>query len=469
MKKSYFLTFLLSYLGFISYSQKFICGESDVEILNKFNSTNLQLLIPVDDPNIKHVFNIMYHVVYNDDGITRTNTLGVPGLIIGENEVLQSVQNLNIAFNRFNIFFKYYGMDQVNETDFLTIETSAELNQLRNSQFSNPDSMNIYIINGGVIGAAARVAFFDDDYFVDPWTQCHEMGHYFGLAHPDTSNICEHSTRNSNNPNFNADVAGDGVVDTHISINNYFNNNCIYNGGATDCLGALVVAEPMSNGEIVYPSFQNFMYATYNFDGLTCVLNPTFTEGQGRRMRGAIIGYWATSFDLLRNNVESLYQPFAINDGSTNNNSGPIAYSKTYVPNNNFTGVNVWNCGPFTMRFQPGFEQNFYNLPNTLTVSPFTQFNHPTSTFIGVRIPVLSDTIVMNYFAPVCFSSYEPFVSGDIKSTYNFGSNIFTQELLDEIKASNPQLYEELQNQKYHIITKQTQSGYSDQKVIYKN
>jgi len=76
-------------------------------------------------------------------------------------------------------------MDQVNDSNYLIIETTTELNQLKSSQYSIAEAINIYIINGGVYGASARTTVFDDDIFVDPWSQCHEMGHYFGLLHPD--------------------------------------------------------------------------------------------------------------------------------------------------------------------------------------------------------------------------------------------------------------------------------------------
>lgn len=455
-----------------SYSQGFICGDDQQEILNKIMQSKSILQPVADDPSIVHVFNVMYHVVYNDDGVTRTNSLGQPGLNIGEYEVLQSIQNLNIAFNQFNIYFKYYGMDQINETDYLIIEDYAEREQLFNSGFSNPDAINIFVINGSVMGADARVRIFNDDLFVDPWTQCHEMGHYFGLAHPDVSypGFCEHATRDSSNINFNADVAGDWVVDTHVYTNiAFYDGNCSYMGGAVDCEGTAIVAEPMANGVMVYPTFQNFMYVTYSptFSGLTCNLNPQFTAGQGALMRENILGYYAAEYNAARNTLESLYAPFTITDGGSNG-GGPI-YSKTYTPNFEFTGVNVWNCGPFTMRFQPGFQQIFSNLPNTQTVSATTQFNHPTFSYIGVKIPSLSDTVIINHPAPVCFMSYEPFISGDVKSTYNLGSGVYTQEQLNEIKASDPKLFEELQSQKYHIITKQTESGFNDQKIIFKN
>jgi len=238
-------------------------------------------------------------------------------------------------------------------------------------------------------------------------------------------------------------------------------------GGAIDCQGTPIVAEPMSDGTMVYPTFQNFMYATYNFDGLSCTLNPQFTAGQGKAMRENILGYWANSFDQVRNTIDSLYEPFAITDGNISSNSSN-AYSKVYTSNINFTGAIVWNCGPFTMRFQPGFAYEFSNLPNSINIPTSTQFNYPTSSYIGVKIFILSDSTIIKSQAPVCFTSNEPFISGDVKSTYDFGSGIFTEQQLDEIKASNPDFYEELQSQMFHIITKQTESGFSDQKIIFK-
>ena len=69
----------------------------------------------------------------------------------------------------------------------------------------------------------------------------------------------------------------------------------------------------------------------------------------------------------------------------------------------------------------------------------------------------------------MCFSSFEPYIKGDIKSLSNLGSPFIMYETLDEIKASDPNLYEFLQSKEYHIITKETESGFQDQKVIYKN
>ena len=172
-----------------------------------------------------------------------------------------------------------------------------------------------------------------------------------------------------------------------------------------------------------------------------------------------------------KNTIESLYQPFAINDNSVGNPNpnNTTYYSKTYTVNSASTGANVWNCGPFTMRFQTGFNYEFYPYnASTITQTPYQQLNYPTSTSISVKIPILGQQVYQNV-APVCFYSFEPFTSGDVKSLDNLGSSYYTQEELDKIKASDPKLYEELQSGKYHIITKQTDSGFIDQKIIYKN
>lgn len=89
------------------FCQSFVCGENQQEIIDKFNMQNTStnsLTPPNYDATTKYVFNVFYHVVYNDDGVTRTNYLGDPGIIIGFEEIMNSIRDLNINFNQFNIF-----------------------------------------------------------------------------------------------------------------------------------------------------------------------------------------------------------------------------------------------------------------------------------------------------------------------------------------------------------------------------
>jgi len=104
MNTNYLLSCIVVLCMGNGFSQNLKCGENQNEISKNFLIQNSESIQITDDPSVRHVFNVMYHVVYNDDGLTRTNLLGQQGLTIGENEVLQSIKNLNVAFNQFNIF-----------------------------------------------------------------------------------------------------------------------------------------------------------------------------------------------------------------------------------------------------------------------------------------------------------------------------------------------------------------------------
>jgi hypothetical protein len=281
----------------------------------------------------------------------------------------------------------------------------------------------------------------------------------------------ENVTRNANdNNNYNADIAGDMVVDTNACFSGFYNNFC----DLPQLQNFMQHPEVIDNVGVIYNCSsvegQNFM-SIHDFSGTT----NSFTMGQGERMRQYIISN-PTDFNPLLNlldngysDISVLYEPFSISDGSGGNGNTTIAYSKTYSTNATNTGANVWNCGPFTMRFQTGFDCEFYPYnATTINQTPYQHLDYPTTTSISVKIPILGQQIYQNV-APICFYSFEPFTSGDIKSLSNLGSGVYTQEQLDEIKASDPKLYEELQSGKYHIITKQTDSGFIDQKIIYKN
>jgi hypothetical protein len=87
---------------------------------------------------------------------------------------------------------------------------------------------------------------------------------------------------------------------------------------------------------------------------------------------------------------------------------------------------------------------------------------------VNVQIPYLGSE-VHQAGGIECFSSFEPYIKGDVKSLPNLGSPVIMYETLDQIKASDPNLFEQLQSQEYHIITKETESGFVNQKTIFKN
>ena len=199
-----------------------------------------------------------------------------------------------------------------------------------------------------------------------------------------------------------------------------------------------------------------------------------FSTGQRNYMRSFIDANTNGGFltnQLNDQGINSLYEPFAIvGVGGTQGGSSTIAYSKTFTPNDTNTGANVWNCPTYNLRFQKGLTYEFENSTiGTLIKTPNQQYNYTLNNHIvNVKIPALSQDIYQSG-GILCFSSFEPYIKGDIKSLSNLGSPFIMYETLDEIKASDPNLYEFLQSKEYHIITKETESGFQDQKVIYKN
>jgi len=456
------------YLSFVN-SQVAICGESDQEIFQRFyanqpqNTTNTTY-----DATTKYVFNVKFHVVYNDNGTTRTNSLGEPGIPIGFDEIMNAIRDLNVAFNQFNIYFKYRGFDQINDTNFLELETNEEMNDLR-SMYSTQNCINLFIVNGTVNGAVARTQFLDDNWFIRKWTLCHELGHFFGLQHVFASynGVCENAPRFSDEIGFNANTAGDGIVDTHAWGNTLENNfiDCNYVGGAVDCDNRAIMPVILTTENNFYidgPPRNNFLAIEPYYTNC----QPIFTPGQGRRMRSAITGYWAASFAALMTSVESLYEPFEV-----------IGFGGNRIisvhDNGDGSGF-VCRDLKIKHRFQKGFDYVFpdndgvtdlinWN-PDQVPENSNHYFNY--TVIINQIDPANAMTILLDTRGQHC--EFEEFVSGQDVITDYLGSYVFTVEEWDSLKVQDPNLYDYLQKNKYHIIKKVTDKGTIYQVTIYK-
>lgn len=456
-------------------AQTATCGVDDQELIDRFYTTpeNSSFSKTAYNADTKYVFNVRFHVVYNDDGITRTNTLGVPGIPIGFDEVMNAIRDLNVNFNQFNIFFKYYGFDQVNETDYLTIETNTEYNELIASAYSVPDAINIYIVNGGVIGGAiARAQAFDDNWFIRKWTLCHEIGHFFGLMHPDFSNApncenVEHAERDPSMPNFNADIKGDRIVDTHAAGNmsGLHYNGCDYLGGAVDCLGVPIQPYTFPNGyHLAGPPMYNMMMA----EDIESSCTPFFTPGQGIRMRERITGTFASYYAAMMNSVESLYEPFEY----------PLVLGDILSVQDQpgQGGAIVCRQIMYNLRFQKGFDYFFTDSDeNSVTVNVNTQYDHLIlpNTYLDVTIHQVDPTVVRqvgfisNKVDRIC--AFEAYKSGMLYSTQVLGSMNMTIEELNEIEVNDPDLYKNLMEDYYYILKKMTESGAIQESQFYKS
>ncbi len=485
---------------------------SEMFDLSKFTNVNQTITLT----NTRFVLNIQFHGVLNTDG---TSTFE-----LGETEAFNILARLNEVYNVHNIFFKYRGFNTVknsslNASNFPTFNlmASAIKQQFINENKYDVNAINFYLYegSGGFISGISLnnntdVFLLNAPSFTAAGIQYPHLipkllGHSLGLLNIDTNSaetidtqvtpICvlPYITNNNNlltrpdyigynslienvtrsGANYNATTAGDLVADTAACFVDFQQNFCDnFTGGYRNLFtwnsNSTIVDQVGIPYVCAVNEGNNFM-SEKSYAGT----NGLFTNGQVTRMKEFIEGNMDNIFRQKLNvfeddspDISVLYEPFVSN---MNNGSNTMYEAfRTFLTNSTQTGANVWNCGPFAMRFQTGFNCEFSSPTGIVNQSIYQQYNTSSSTYVGVKIPILGEQIYINN-APVCFGSFEPFTSGDVKSLNNLGSSLYTQEQLDEIKASDPNLYEQLESGKYHIITKKTDSGFTDQKVIYKN
>lgn len=334
--------------------------------------------------------------------------------------------------------------------------------------YYKPNTFNISLVENlgpGVGGLAyienthVRCTYSGLIYHFDG-TLIHEIGHCLGLYHifqNAGTEYCEHVTRNPLDPNYNADIDGDAVADTPAQPNTSsweFDENCtyIFNPDRVDCEGT-----PYQN---IIPA--NFMGYVSNEEA-ECGFH--FTEGQFQRMRNFLGSTLPFFGQQVFNTVRSLYSPFETTTFTTNivstsdNGNGTLKVCRNYHLGN--------------YKFQPGFNylfpENSGTDPTSASVNdiPLVQlppFNCPVTILQISSTPVEVESICRGV---LCVD--EPFAYGIKYSTEVLGTMNITAEYLNEVQVKDPNLYDTLMSQYYHILKKYTSSGASIQEVIYKN
>jgi len=371
MKKLLFLCIFMA-INIQAQTTDFICALPDSttpDSVGAFSySTDLNHLETFEPV----VFNVFFWGINEDDGASTKK--------LTQTMALKVIADLNIKFNDANIFFKYYGYDRINSSDFYTIYLSCNdvnadcygstlyedfpffLND--NPQYVTENAINFYIPrntvgfagfgSSGSLRTVVNAASFENGGRVVN----HEMGHILGLLHTDSGWIppngndsCEHVTREKFlpngdlNPDYNADEAGDWVTDT-AAVPDFRNERCVelgyeypytdcpdnlkyyyldeetctYFGSGDDCL------EPLVPYDITEEDVRNLMAYTLG----TCGLD--LTTGQHIRMRDRIANS-IVHYQTVMNDVSSLYEP----------------YEGVYI--NSFTDSKP--------RFQPGFDYQY--------------------------------------------------------------------------------------------------------------
>jgi len=295
------------------------------------------------------VFNIFFWEMLRNDGTTDNELL--------LDEALNAVAELNIEYNDFNVFFKFKGMDTIRSTAYYVAPiygVDGLFPEMEELGYVKDDAFNVYVPNRFTIGGAGfasrnktKMAITASN-ITNKKVLIHEMGHCFSLNHThhnwvSTVSPCEHVTRNPQDPSYNANVAGDEVVDTaavpdflnewcreqgipnnecempHVYVNP---NTCQYEGTGVDCQGDDFI--------IFEPDVRN----TMSYSIADC--RDQFSNGQIVRMREAIVNDINGQFAMAETTVDQLYEPY----------SGSYYFAGPLLPEH-------------TPLFQPGFEYRF--------------------------------------------------------------------------------------------------------------
>ena len=524
MKKLVLLTTLVVMWSLLSFSQS---NQNDIinDLDESFTPTKMltftnQQLIQnrMSEDSTRYVFNVRIHFV-------ETNATEVEK----EFKALDIVGVLNHYFNENGIFFKYLGFTSIHSNsyhDYSDINLSESF--YLDYRYGSTDAIdifiyNLYIDNHGnprptrtgwchshlentppytVEHTANKYIWLKYDHipeFINDnpsnsdlkgGTLLHEIGHYFGLYHtfqlwymnsatltwetlgPSATNC---GRREENLDGSEATMFGDLIADTNPDrarfcywdpgAQMYDPNTCTINWADyhddVNCNKSI-------DQDLFDPPVQNFMSYYHS-------CRSEFSQGQKDRMRTYIHyfinnpncynnGYLTTKL----NTIQSLYEPYEVGT--------PVVLQITYTNQQDLApGVPyywIW-YRHFGNKFQKGFDYDFFAFDpdnNTFTYDYSKQiFERPLDdwSYRAVRINQISQNIVV-------FEDRQNPVPGPVvTSSTIFSSDINTNNQsvrdLNEQESNDPNLYQNLESQKLHIIIKHLDNGEQDVKTIIKD
>lgn len=396
-------------------------------------------------------------------------------------DVLLAIANLNILYNQFNIFFKYKGFEEIDSpaltndpNGYYILETTSQFYGLTAWAAANghkkSDAFNVYAYGwgtgfGGISPGYNVTTSGISSGNLKGVIMTHEIGHNLNLIHTRSSKGIngERVTRDPNNPNYNADVAGDRVTDTAANPGYrnpdgtypYINANCEYVNDGTQ------------------KDYSGDLYAPLHID-VTNVLSNAYicmtahsplTVGQGIRAREALIDDVNGLFAPTLTTIESLYEPYA----------GQYYFNGTTEP-----------TPPL---FQPGFDYRFvrcecdcpepadyndtsfsYSNNSLFTISKYeTNFGiitHPNHSAIQIDLGIC-DSYGQN--TRRCYDNYNRGALNGSVTLFKDGviNGNVTITPKDSVDINNPNLVENLQPGLYKIEMNYSE-GAIQQKVIFK-
>jgi len=276
---------------------------------NDINSLGLYFSTPPNYQITPKKMRINFWAIMNDEGTA--------GVYLHYEMAVKYVNRLNKLYEPYQICFVLNGNGVLKHTGLLhnlTPLIAKGTAQTKNAYVD--DAINVYVAKTLGDGAFGIASFLNNTIVVKEdvmwWSEdllAHEVAHALGIMHtignrnlvPNSPNgmgdinNCEHVTRDPNDPNYNADSAGDWVRDTAADpgfvtdatkVNYNMDANCNYIGNQVNCDG--------TNYQVDNALISNLM----SYGGQGC--KTGFSLGQAERMHYALDNLNPASKPIVR-------------------------------------------------------------------------------------------------------------------------------------------------------------------------
>ena len=513
------------YFTFISILSSNVFGQSTLDMsinapiltpqmiqyeIQKANSNTTFSAPMAYDADTPYVFNLKFYQI-NSPGCV--NNWGSTFTV--DNEVMDMVANLNLAFNPYNIFFKYRGF----EFECSTLSTSGITGLNASTDFENqfdPNHNDITVVYANriygtgpfndfpynAINKTTHTVFIqttdaglnmapDRIRTLERFQLVQNMGILFGLfyinsALDSTSGFygpCENVNRGYV-PAANWQISGDFLEDTPATPMGVYGNAiqlsapCMADftprnlAGAGDCQNPSVGYINTLNNNFMDTTYPYFLIKDYGCSDFV------FTPDQGKRMRNMItnspaIFYGNSPLSNDFTNVKSLYKPY-YREKKFSTNMPPRV-----TDNGNGTATVCEYFYYTNYKFQKGFDYSFPDfqspdLPGVTTNQiPYVtkpQFNYPVTIAQLAPGQTNLDTntgfVLNNDTTTICHD--EPYNTGTKSSSLQIASPMIITESLTEQQLQDPNFYRDLESQRLYKITKETPSGVKTEEIFFK-